>query len=152
MERERRCSVKEEQEEFIRDFNELEDWMIQYECLLSLTTDLEPLLPEEKTPDTLIEGCQAKLWVVLSMKEGRVQIRADSEALIVKGIVAVIVDLLHDRTPEEICESALDFMERTPIRSQVSVDRFHGMQKVIEKIRTFAKRQIRNPGIWGLQK
>ena len=83
------------------------------------------------------------------MKEGRVQIRADSEALIVKGIVAVIVDLLHDRTPEEICESALDFMERTPIRSQVSVDRFHGMQKVIEKIRTFAKRQIRNPGILG---
>lgn len=133
-----RMSVKEEQEEFIRDFNELEDWMLQYECLLGLTADMDPVAPEEKNRNTLIEGCQAKLWVVLDFKEGRVRVRADSEALIVKGIVAVIVALLDDRTPEEICESELDFLNRTPIRSEISTDRFHGMQRVIERIRGFA--------------
>ena len=137
-----RQSIKEEQEEFIRDFNELEDWMFQYECLLGLTAEMEPLLPEEKNKDTLIEGCQAKLWVVTTWDSGKVRVRADSEALIVKGIVAVIVALLDDRTPEEICEAELDFLDRTPIRSQISADRFHGMQKVIRKICRFARQQM----------
>lgn len=134
-------SIEEEQEAFIRDFNSLEDWMIQYECLLGLTADMPVVYSEEKIQENLIEGCQARLWVVLSFEDGRVRVRIDSEALIVKGIAAVIAKLFDKRYPEEICNTRLDFLERTSIRSQISTDRFHGMLKLIERICNYAGAQ-----------
>lgn len=135
-------SIQEEQEEFIRDFNELADWMFQYSCLLELAADMESVRQEEKTEENLIPGCQAKLWVVLSFESGIVSVRADSEALIVKGIVAVIVALFDGHTPQEICEAKIDFLERTSLIQQISTDRFAGMQSVIRKIKTFAREYL----------
>lgn len=137
-----RQPIREEQDEFIEDFNAFGDWMTQYQCLLELTADMEPLNEEEKNNETLIAGCQAKLWVKTEYRDGLVYVRADSEALIVKGIVAVIVALLNERPPEEIIENEIDFIERTPIRDQISTDRFQGMQTVIERIRQFALRYM----------
>ncbi len=133
-----RGTIREEQDEFIRDFNELEDWLIQYSCLLELAADLKPLRENEKTEDNLIHGCQTKLWLAFSCEGGRICVRADSEALIVKGIVAVIVALFDRRTPQEICEAEIDFMEKTPLAQQMSTDRFRGMQIVIRRIKEFA--------------
>lgn len=98
------------------------------------------MLPEEKNDDTLIHGCQAKLWVVTGYDEDTdlVSVRADSDALIVKGIVAVIVALLDERHPEEIGQAKIDFLERTPLKEQISTDRFRGMQMVIGRIREYA--------------
>ena len=131
-------SILEEQEEFIADFNAFGDWMMQYQCLLELTVDLKPMSQEEKNEDTLIAGCQAKLWVDTQYRDGLVYVKADSEALIVKGIVAVIVALFDARTPEEIVESRIDFIERTAIREQISTDRFQGMQTVIRRVKDYA--------------
>ena len=133
-------SISDLQEEFIRDFNELGDWMFQYSSLLELIPDMKPLRPEEKNDTTLIHGCQAKLWIVIGYdpETELVSVRADSDALIVKGITAVIVALFDERHPEEILEAKMDFLERTPLKEQISTDRFRGMQMVISRIRDFA--------------
>ncbi len=139
-----RETIRELQDEFIRDFNEIGDWLFQYSSLLELIPDMKPLLPEEKNDETLIHGCQAKLWVVTEYdpETDLVLVRADSDALIVKGIVAVIVALFDERHPEEILEAEINFLERTPLKEQISTDRFRGMQMVINRIRTFAENII----------
>lgn len=133
-----RLGIQEEEEEFIRDFNEVGDWLLQYDCLLSLTVQMQPLRPEERCEANRITSCQAALWLVLSYENGRVHIRADSESLIVKGIVAVIIALLDDRTPAEICAARLHFIERTSLYKQISTDRFNGMQNLIRMIKDYA--------------
>ena len=135
---EKRNSIAREQAEFITDFNEIGDWLMQYSCLLELTADMKPVLPEEKNSHTKISGCQADLWVVLSYENDNVYVRADSDSLIVKGIVAVIVALFDTRTPREICETHIDFIEKTALKEQISVDRFYGMQTVVKKIQSYA--------------
>lgn len=137
-----RETIQNLQDEFVRDFNEIGDWMFQYSSLLELIPDMKPVLPEEKNDNTLIHGCQAKLWIVTEYDRvtDMVSVRADSDALIVKGIVAVIVALFDERHPDEICEANIDFLERTPLREQISTDRFNGMQMVIGRIREFAEK------------
>ncbi len=135
---EQRATLAEEQEEFIRDFNEIGEWMFQHSCLLELTTEMKPLSEEEKTEETRIKGCQAKLWVLPEYKDGLICVRADSDALIVKGMIAVIVALFDERTPEEVCNAKIDFIERTSLKEQISTDRFNGMNKVIRLIQDFA--------------
>ena len=135
---EQRLSIAEEQAEFIYDFNEIDDWMMQYSCLLELTADMEPVSDKEKNEQNKISGCQADLWIILSCKNGIVHVRADSDSLIVKGIVAVIVALFDKRTPQEICGAHIDFLEKTPLKEQISTDRFHGMQTVIRKIQDYS--------------
>ena len=127
---EKRNSIAREQAEFIADFNEIGDWLMQYSCLLELTA--------EKNSQTKISGCQADLWVVLSYNNDNVYVRADSDSLIVKGIVAVIVALFDARTPREICETHIDFIEKSALKEQISVDRFYGMQTVVKKIQSYA--------------
>ena len=131
---EERLSIADEQAEFIEDFNEIDDWMMQYSCLLELTAEMEPLSAKEKNEQNKISGCQADLWIVLSFSDDLIHVRADSDSLIVKGIVAVSVALFDKRTPQEICGAHIDFLEKTPLKEQISTDRFHGMQTVIKKI------------------
>lgn len=138
-------SIQYEQAEFIEDFNSLEDWMLQYECLLELTADMPPLQKEEKCEANRISSCQANLWLVLEFEDGSIRVRADSESLIVKGIAAVIVALFDNRTPEEICDAQISFLEDTPIKSQISTDRFNGMVGIIKKIKDFAKKTQQRP-------
>ena len=111
-------SIQELQDEFVRDFNEIGDWLFQYSSLLELIPDMKPVLPEEKNDATLIHGCQAKLWVITDYDRDRdlILVRADSDALIVKGIVAVIVALFDERHPSEICHAKIDFLDRTPLK------------------------------------
>ena len=110
---------------------------MQYSCLLELTAEMEPLFAKEKNEQNKISGCQADLWIVLSFSDDLIHVRADSDSLIVKGIVAVIVALFDKRTPQEICGAHIDFLEKTPLKEQISTDRFHGMQTVIRKIQDY---------------
>lgn len=112
--------------------------MMQYSCLLELTAEMEPLFAKEKNEQNKISGCQADLWIVLSFSNDLIHVRADSDSLIVKGIVAVIVALFGKRTPQEICGAHIDFLEKTPLKEQISTDRFHGMQTVIKKIQDYS--------------
>lgn len=134
----KRLSIRAEQDEFIEDFNSLGDWMTQYQCLLELTADMEKMQEADKNPETLITGCQAKLWVKTSFTDGVIRVLADSEALVVKGITAVIAALFDGRTPEEVLAAKIDFIEKTSLKDQISVDRFRGMQSVIRRIQAEA--------------
>lgn len=98
--------------------------MMQYSCLLELTAEMEPLSAKEKNEQNKISGCQADLWIVLSFSDDLIHVRADSDSLIVKGIVAVIVALFDKRTPQEICGAHIDFLEKTPLKEQISTDRY----------------------------
>lgn len=89
---------------------------MQYSCLLELTAEMEPLSAKEKNEQNKISGCQADLWIVLSFSDDLIHVRADSDSLIVKGIVAVIVALFDKRTPQEICGAHIDFLEKTPLK------------------------------------
>lgn len=131
-------TIAQEEQEFIRDFNELEDWLIQYQALLELTSDMEKLYETERTEETRIHSCQAKLWLVMGYENGKISVRADSESLIVKGIVGVITALFHHRTPEEVRQADITFLDKTNIARQISTDRYKGMQLVISKIKKFA--------------
>lgn len=128
----------EKQKKFIQDFNELDDWFMQYAYLVEMSADIEPLQNSEKTDENLVPGCQSKLWLTLAHKNGRVKIKADSDALIVKGMVGVCVHIMNDQPPEEIRNAEITFIEKTPIKIQISSDRFKGLESVIEKIKRFS--------------
>ena len=93
MREESRPTIQEEQDEFVETFNQIGDWMLQYDCLLELTADMEPLREGERTECNMVTDCQTRLWLVMEECDGMVRLRADSEALIVKGIVGIIVAL-----------------------------------------------------------
>ncbi len=123
---------------YIDDLNMLDDWFLQYEYLLQISADL-PRIPEEERQETnRVKGCQSGVWLLLHAEDGRVRVQADSEALIIRGMLAVIVSLLDGRTPEEIVEYHPRFISETNIKEQISTDRFHGIHEVIRKIQEFA--------------
>jgi cysteine desulfuration protein SufE len=103
-----------------------------------MSTGMDKINENEKTENNLVSGCQSKVWLICELRNGRIFIRADSEALIIKGIVGVIVELFSGRTPQEIIEAEIDFIEKTTIKQQISTDRFQGMKSVIERIKQFA--------------
>ncbi|MCC8081050.1 MAG: SufE family protein [Lachnospiraceae bacterium] len=126
---------------YIDDLNMLDDWFLQYEYLLQISADL-PRIPEEERLDAnKVKGCQSGVWLLLHAEEGCVRVQADSEALIIRGMLAVIVSLLDGRRPEEIVEYTPRFISETSIKEQISTDRFHGIHEVIRKIQEFAAGQ-----------
>lgn len=135
---EKEMSIHELEETFIEDLNMLGDWFLQYEYLLQISAEL-PKIPEaERSETNRVPGCQSGVWLKLACENGRVYVTADSDALIIRGMLSVIVSLLNDRTPEEICSYQPRFIKETNIRQQISTDRFNGIHSVIESIQTYA--------------
>jgi len=123
---------------FIEDINSLEDWFLQYEYLLEISADMPRVKEEERTEENRIPGCQSGVWVLFGFSDGRIRLRADSEALIVRGLVSIYVQLLNGRTPKEVLEFRPRFIEETNIKKQISTDRFHGLHAILERIQGFA--------------
>jgi cysteine desulfuration protein SufE len=126
---------------FIEDLNMLDDWFLQYEYLLEISADLPHIPKEQRSEENKVQGCQSGVWLLLSVKDGKIQVQADSDALIIRGILSVIVSLLDKRIPEEIMEYQPRFIEVTNLKVQISTDRFHGIHEVIKNIQDFAERQ-----------
>ncbi len=131
-------SIRELEDTFIEDLNLLHDWFLQYEYLLQISADLPPIPPEQRVESNRVRGCQSGVWLLLNAEDGEIRVCADSDALIIRGILAVIVSLLDGRTPEEICAYHPRFIEETCIKEQISTDRFRGIHAVIKKIQNFA--------------
>ena len=123
---------------YIQDLNDLDDWFLQYEYLLAISADMPRIADNERTPERKVPGCQSGVWLILNYQDGCVHIQADSEALIIRGIVSIYVQLLNGRTPKEILGYTPRFIERTNIRKQVSTDRFRGLNYIFSEIRNFA--------------
>ena len=133
-------SINETQNEIIEEFEGLSDWMDRYAYIIELGNQLPPYPENEKTPSNLIEGCQSRVWIAAHRKEdGRIHFDADSDALIVKGIVSLLMRVLNDRTPDEILDSDLYFIDRIGPSEHLSPTRSNGLVAMVRQIRDYAR-------------
>ena len=137
-------TINEIQDEIIEEFEGFDDWMDKYQMLIDLGNDLEPLPEQYKTEQNLIDGCQSRVWVqcdLVHAAEGDTNVmhlQADSDALIVKGIVALLLRVLNDHTPQEILDADLYFIERIGLREHLSPTRSNGLLAMVRQIRAYA--------------
>lgn len=131
-------TIKELQDEIIEDFAALDDWMDRYALLIDLGGELAPLSETDKTPTNLIEGCQSRVWITASYDGERVHYRGESDALIVKGIVSLLLRVLDDQRPEDIINSELYFIKEIGLSEHLSPTRSNGLVAMLRQMRLFA--------------
>ncbi|WP_455110533.1 SufE family protein [Porphyromonas sp.] len=131
-------TIKELQDEIIEDFAALDDWMDRYALLIDLGGELAPLPEADKTPTNLIEGCQSRVWITASYDGERVHYRGESDALIVKGIVSLLLRVLDDQRPEDIINSELYFIKEIGLSEHLSPTRSNGLVAMLRQMRLFA--------------
>jgi cysteine desulfuration protein SufE len=126
------------QQEIVDEFSVFEDWLDRYNYLIELGNDLAPIDPRYRTSEYLINGCQSKVWLHADLVDGKLQFAADSDALIVKGIVALLVRLMNGHTPAEILENELFFIDEIGLRQNLSPTRSNGLLAMVKKMRLYA--------------
>lgn len=132
-------TINELQDQIIDEFSAFDDWMDKYQMLIELGNNLEPLDERYKTPQNLIEGCQSRVWLQADLTdEGLVHFRAESDAVIVKGIVSLLISVLSDHTPDEILAADLYFIERIGLRDHLSPTRSNGLLSMVKQMRVYA--------------
>ena len=132
------ASINEIQNEIIEEFSQMDDWMDRYQLLIDLGEEQEPLAETEKTEQNLIDGCQSRLWLTCEEHEGRLIFRAESDALIVKGIVALLIRVLNNHTPQEILDADLYFIDRIGLREHLSPTRANGLLAMTRQMKLYA--------------
>lgn len=131
-------TINELQDEVIGEFSELDDWMDRYQLLIDLGNDQAPLDEQYKTEQNLIEGCQSRVWLQADYAEGLVHFQAESDALIVKGIISLLIQVVSGHTPDEILESDLYFIERIGLKEHLSPTRSNGLLAMVKQMRMYA--------------
>lgn len=131
-------SINEVQDEIVEEFGAFDDWMDKYALLIDLGSNLEGLKDEEKKPEMLIEGCQSRVWIVAEMRDGHLHFRADSDALIVKGLVALLLRVLDNRTAKEIAEADLYFIQKMGLSEHLSPTRSNGLLAMLKQMKYYA--------------
>ena len=131
-------SINEIQDEIIAEFSDFEDWMDRYQLLIDMGSDEEPLDEQYKTEQNLIDGCQSRVWLQADLIDGMVHFRAESDALIVKGIVALLVRVLSDHTPQEILDADLYFIDQIGLREHLSPTRSNGLGAMLKQMKMYA--------------
>ena len=131
-------TINEIQDEIIEDFAEFVDWMDKYQLLITMGEEQEPLPVELKTEQNLIDGCQSRVWLVCDEREGKLQFRAESDALIVKGIVSLLIRVVTGHTPQEILDADLYFIPQIGLTEHLSPTRSNGLLAMVKQIRMYA--------------
>ena len=132
-------TINEIQDEIIEEFDGLTDWMDRYAYIIELGEALPPLPDAEKTPANLIEGCQSRVWITADKDpDGNINFKADSDALIVKGIVALLLRVLSGHTPQEILDADLYFIDRIGLKDHLSPTRSNGLVSMVKQMRNYA--------------
>ncbi len=126
------------QEEIVSEFSAFDDWMGKYNLLIDLGKELPVLDPKHKTRDFLIEGCQSKVWLYPEYNGNTIIFKADSDALITKGIVALLIKVFSGRSPEEIISAELDFIDKIGLRQNLSPTRANGLLSMVRQIKLYA--------------
>jgi cysteine desulfuration protein SufE len=130
-------SLDEVQEEIISEFNQLGDWMEKYNYLIELSKDLEPLDEKLKTSDNLINGCQSRVWLYAELSGDIIIFKADSDAIITKGIISLLIKVLSGRKPEEIMNADLYFIDQTGLRQNLSPTRSNGLLSMVKQMKMY---------------
>lgn len=131
-------TINEIQDEIIQEFADFDDWMDRYQLLIDLGSSQPKLDDKYKTEQNLIDGCQSRVWLQADMKDGLLHFQAESDALIVKGIVALLVRVLSDHTPEEILSADLYFIESIGLREHLSPTRSNGLLAMLKQMKLYA--------------
>src|SRR5687767_10773138 len=131
-------TINEKQDSIIEDFELFDDWMEKYEYIIQLGKEL-PLIDEEyKKDENLIKGCQAKVWLHADYKDGKIFFTADSDAIITKGLVSMVIRVLSNHTPHEIATSDLYFVDKIGLKEHLSVTRSNGLVSMIKQMKMYA--------------
>lgn len=131
-------TINEIQDEIIEEFSGLDDWMDKYQLLIDLGNEQEPLDEKYKTEQNLIDGCQSRVWLQADYVDGVIHFSAESDALIVKGIVSLLIRVLSDHTPQEILEADLYFIEAIGLKEHLSPTRSNGLLAMVKQMRMYA--------------
>lgn len=132
------ATINEKQDDIIEEFGAFDDWLDRYQLLIDLGSELPPLDEQYKTDNNLIEGCQSRVWLQADFIDGKVFFRAESDALIVKGIVALLIKVYSGHTPDEILSSDLYFVEAIGLKEHLSPTRSNGLLSMIKQMRLYA--------------
>ena len=131
-------TINEIQDEVIAEFSDFTDWMDKYQLLIDLGSDMEPLEEKYKTEDNLINGCQSRVWIHADYQDGLLTFKAESDALIVKGLIALLLRVLSGHTPQEIIDANLFFIDSIGLRDHLSPTRSNGLLAMVKQIRAYA--------------
>ena len=131
-------TINEAQDEVIEEFNDFSDWMDKYQLLIDLGGELNALGEQYKNDDNLIDGCQSRVWIQCDVKDGRLFFTADSDALIVKGIIALLIKVLSGHTAKEILDADLYFIDRIGLKDHLSPTRSNGLLAMVKRIKSYA--------------
>ena len=129
-------TINELQDEVIEEFSDFDDWMDKYQLLIDMGK--EPLDEKYKTEQNLIDGCQSRVWLQADMEDGNVVFQAESDALIVKGIIALLIKVVSGHTPDEILNSDLYFIEKIGLKEHLSPTRSNGLLAMVKQMRMYA--------------
>jgi len=132
------ATIQEIQAEIVEEFGVFEDWMEKYEYIIELGKNLPLIDDKHKTDDNLIKGCQSRVWLYADEKNGKIIYSADSDAIITKGIVAILIRVLSNQTAEEIAKADLVFIDKIGFKKQLSQTRANGLVSMIKKIKLYA--------------
>ena len=131
-------TINEAQDEVIEEFNDFTDWMDKYQLLIDLGGELNALGEQYKNDDNLIDGCQSRVWIQCDVKDGQLFFTADSDALIVKGISALLIKVLSGHTAKEILDADLYFIDRIGLKDHLSPTRSNGLLAMVKRIKSYA--------------
>ena len=131
-------TINEAQDEVIEEFSDFTDWMDKYQLLIDLGNEQEPLDDKYKTESNLIDVCQSRVWLQADYVDGKIVFTAESDALIVKGIIALLIRVLSGHTPQEILDADLYFIDRIGLKDHLSPTRSNGLLAMVKQIRMYA--------------
>lgn len=131
-------TIDEIQNEIIEEFSEVDDWMDRYAMIIDLGNQLPAIDPQYKTPEHLIEGCQSRVWLNAEQRDGKVYYTADSDAIIVRGIIALLIKVLNGHSPREILDAKLYFIDRIGLAENLSPTRSNGLTAMVKQMHLYA--------------
>ena len=131
-------TINDIQDEIIEEFAGLDDWMDKYQLLIDMGNEQQPLPEQYKTEQNLIDGCQSRVWLQADEADGIVSFRAESDALIVKGIVSLLIRVLSGHTPQEILDADLYFIDEIGLKEHLSPTRSNGLLAMVKQMRAYA--------------
>lgn len=131
-------TIEEAQQEVVEEFSDYDDWMDRYQLLIDLGSEQEPIDEKYKNEQNLIDGCQSRVWLQADLVDGKIIFQAESDALIVKGIVTLLIKVLSGHTPDEILNADLYFIEKIGLKEHLSPTRSNGLLAMIKQMRMYA--------------
>ena len=142
MDMEKEKSLQDIENEIIDEFSIFDDWLDKYEYIIELGKSLEEYPEDRKTDDKLVKGCQSRVWIDFKVEDGKIFFNADSDAIITKGIISLLVRIYSGRTPQEILSSDFSVVEKIGLKENLSPTRANGLVSMIQMIREIAARNI----------